>query len=151
MRPLKTFVAFLPPNWYFSGAFMFASLTTFTLFHQWTRIFGKPFHSQCLLQAAFGFRVLGDHERTAVSVYGVSANVLAIFIFITFFDLLIILTCAMLIKNPLENFKIVVMINCFSIINYTLWLVIKFALTKSSMSTVKDDISQAVKYIALLA
>ena len=77
---------------------------------------------------------------------------LAIFIFITFFDLLIILACAMLIEKPLfENFKIVVMINCFSIVNYTLYLTIKFALTKSSMSTVKDDIQQVAKYIALLA
>jgi len=79
-------------------------------------------------------------------------NVLGIFIFITFIDLLIILACAMLIEAPLfENIKIIVMINCFSIINYTLWLAIKFALTKSSMSTIKDDIQQAAKYIALLA
>jgi hypothetical protein len=79
-------------------------------------------------------------------------NVLGIFIFITFIDLLIILACAMLIENPLfENIKIIVMINCFGIINYSLWLAIKFALSKSSMSGVKDDLNQAAKYIALLA
>ena len=79
-------------------------------------------------------------------------NVLGIFIFITFFDLLIILACSMIVEADLfEYFKTLIMINCFSIINYTLYLAIKFALSKSSVSTVKDDISQAAKYVAMLA
>lgn len=79
-------------------------------------------------------------------------NVLGIFIFITFIDLLIILACSMIVEADLfEYFKILVMINCFSIINYTLYLAIKFALSKSSMSGLKDDVSQAAKYIAMLA
>lgn len=79
-------------------------------------------------------------------------NVLGIFIFITFIDLLIILACSMIVDIPVfENFKILVMISCFLIVNYTLWLSIKFALKKSSAVSIKDDINQAVKYIALLA
>jgi hypothetical protein len=78
-------------------------------------------------------------------------NVLGIFIFITIFDLLIILACSMIVQIPLfENFKIVVMITCFTIINYTLYLAIKFALTKAANSSIKDDFNQAVKYISLL-
>jgi|GEM_PF-625760 len=79
-------------------------------------------------------------------------NMLGIFIFITFIDLLIILACSMIVNIPVfENFKILVMISCFLIVNYTLWLAIKFALKKSSNVSIKDDINQAVKYIALLA
>jgi len=79
-------------------------------------------------------------------------NMLGIFIFITFIDLLIILACSMIVDIPIfENFKILVMISCFLIVNYTLWLAIKFALKKSSAVSIKDDINQAVKYIALLA
>ena len=79
-------------------------------------------------------------------------NMLGIFIFITFIDLLIILACSMLIEIPLfENFKILVMINCFGMVNYTLWLAIKFALKRSASMSIKDDLNQAVKYIALLA
>ena len=44
-------------------------------------------------------------------------NVLAIFIFITFLDLLIVLCCSMIVELPLfENIKILIMINCFSMI-----------------------------------
>ncbi|MBT4824276.1 hypothetical protein HN695_02370 [Candidatus Woesearchaeota archaeon] len=79
-------------------------------------------------------------------------NVLGIFIFISFIDLLIILACSMLIEIPVfENFKIIVMITCFGIINWTLFLAIKFALTKSSASNIGEDVSKAMKYIALLA
>lgn len=79
-------------------------------------------------------------------------HMLGIFIFVTFFDLLIILACSMLVEVPLfENFKILVMIVCFSIVNYTLFLAVKFALKRSSSSSLKDDLNQAVKYIALLA
>jgi hypothetical protein len=79
-------------------------------------------------------------------------NLLGIFIFITFIDLLIILACSKLIEVQLfENIKILVMITCFALVNYTLWLAIKFAMRKSSNVSIKDDIQQAAKYIALLA
>ncbi|HLC78258.1 MAG TPA: hypothetical protein VJH92_03980 [Candidatus Nanoarchaeia archaeon] len=78
-------------------------------------------------------------------------NMLGIFIFVAFIDLLIILGCSMLVEIPLfANFKIIVMITCFLLINYTLWLAIKFALTKSANGSMKDDLKQAAKYIALL-
>lgn len=73
-------------------------------------------------------------------------------IFITFFDLLIILGCSLLVQVALfEYFKIIVMICCFMMVNYTILLVIKFALSKSTGSDLKDDFNQAIKYIALLA
>ena len=79
-------------------------------------------------------------------------HMLGIMIFVTFFDLLIILGCSMIIQIPLfENFKILVMITCFFMINYTLWLAFKFAMKRSSNSSIKDDLNQAVKYIAMLA
>ncbi len=78
-------------------------------------------------------------------------HVLGIFIFIAFIDLLIILGCSMLLTISLfANFKIIVMITCFLLINYTLWLAIKFALKKSANGSMKDDLKQAAKYIALL-
>jgi len=76
-------------------------------------------------------------------------NILGVFLFITFINLLIILACSLLIQEQLfENLKIVVMIVCFMIVNYTLILSIKFALTKSANSSIKDDLSQTVKYLA---
>jgi len=79
-------------------------------------------------------------------------HLLGLFVFVTFFDLLIILACSMIVEIPLfANFKILVMITCFQIVNYTLWLAIKFALKKSTNTSLKDDLNQTVKYIALLA
>lgn len=77
-------------------------------------------------------------------------NLLGIFIFITFFDLLIILVCSMIVKTDLFSyFKIIITIACFMLVNYTLWLAFKFALKKSTNVSLKDDLQQAVKYIAL--
>ena len=79
-------------------------------------------------------------------------NVLGVFIFITFIDLLIILACSMIVNIPLfENFKIVVMIVAFSMINYSLWFAIKFSMKYSGASSIKDNVEQAAKYIALVA
>lgn len=78
-------------------------------------------------------------------------HALGIFIFVTFFDLLIILACSMLIDIPMfESIKILVMTACFLIVNYTLWLAIKFAI-KRSVDDVGDKFKQAVKYIAIAA
>jgi len=77
---------------------------------------------------------------------------LAIFIFVTFFDLLIIVACSYLVDIPLfENFKICVMIACFCIIIYTLWFAIKFTMRMSTNVSIKDDLNQAVKYVAMVA
>ncbi len=49
-------------------------------------------------------------------------HLLGVFIFVTFFDLLIILACSMLIEAPIfASIKILIMIACFSIVNYTDW------------------------------
>jgi hypothetical protein len=79
-------------------------------------------------------------------------NLVMVMIFITFFDLLIILVCSEIVNVAIfENMKILVMIICFQIINYTLWLAMKFAIKRSTSGSLKDDLNQAVKYIALLA
>ncbi len=79
-------------------------------------------------------------------------NLFMIMIFITFFDLLIILVCSQVVDISIfENMKILVMITCFGIVNYTLWLTMKFAIKRSTAGSLKDDLNQAVKYIALLA
>jgi hypothetical protein len=79
-------------------------------------------------------------------------NALMLFIFITFIDLLIILGSSMLVDIPLfENFEILVMCTCFGLVNYSVWLAIKFAMKMSVTTSLKDDLNQAVKYIALIA
>jgi hypothetical protein len=79
-------------------------------------------------------------------------NSLLIFIFMTFIDLLIILGCSMLIDIAIfENIEILIMIVCFGIVNYTLILTIRFAMKMSVTSSLKDDLNQAVKYMALAA
>ena len=79
-------------------------------------------------------------------------EVLFVFIFITFIDLLIILSCSLLLTIPIfTNFKIIVMINCFLLIIYTLYLAVKFALSRSVSSNLKEDISGAVKYLGMIA
>lgn len=78
-------------------------------------------------------------------------NVLAIFIFIVIIDLLIILVCSLIIEESVfSDIKIVVMIACFALVNYSLFWAIKFAITKSSMGSLKDDVKSAVKYVAMV-
>ena len=79
-------------------------------------------------------------------------NLLGLFIFITFFDMLIVLACSVLIQAELfASFKIIVMIVCFTIVSYTMVLTIKFALQNMVSSNMKDGVKQAVKYAAMLA
>jgi len=76
-------------------------------------------------------------------------HLLGVFIFVTFFDLLIILACSMLIEAPIfASIKILIMIACFSIVNYTLWKTIKLVFGKATES-VGDSINSAVKYVAM--
>ena len=78
-------------------------------------------------------------------------NLLGIFLFITTLDLIIIMACSKLLNVSLfQYFKILLMIACFMVVNYTLWLAVKFALRSSANASLKDDLAQAVKYIALL-
>jgi hypothetical protein len=78
-------------------------------------------------------------------------NMHVIMIFIAFFDLLIIWACSLLLNvEVFQNFKILVMIACFSLVNYSLWLATKFAIKRSTNTSIKDDLNQAAKYIAML-
>ena len=70
--------------------------------------------------------------------------------FVVFIDLLIILACSLIIKLPIfSNLKVLVMIICFSLINYSLWLCIKFAIKNSATASLKEDFGQAVKYLTM--
>ena len=77
-------------------------------------------------------------------------NLILIYMFITSINILTILVSATLLQITLfENMKILVMIMCFTIINYTIILAIKFTITKSS-SNIKEDIGQAIKYVSMM-
>jgi len=79
-------------------------------------------------------------------------ELLAIFIFITTLDLLIILGCSLLLTIPLfQNIKIAVMINCFLLILYSLYWAIKFSISRSAFSGIKDDINSTIQYVAMIA
>lgn len=85
--------------------------------------------------------------------YGkLTLNILGLFIFVTFLDAIIILACSLLIEIPLfANFKILVMISCFSIVNFVFFILIKHVITKSGTADAGDKVAQAVKYIAMFA
>ncbi len=76
---------------------------------------------------------------------------LCIMIFVTFFDMLIILGFSMLIDISLfANIKILVMIVCFALISCTLFSAITFALSEARTAAIKDNLAKATKYVALL-
>ena len=78
-------------------------------------------------------------------------NLLGLFIFINFLSTIIILACSMLITIPLfQNIKIVVMINCFGILNLLFILLAKHVVTKTGMTDGAEKVVQAGKYIAML-
>jgi hypothetical protein len=79
-------------------------------------------------------------------------HLLGLCIFVTFLDAIIILACSKLIAIPLfANFKIVVMITCFLLVDIVFLLLGKHAITKSGLSDGAESIGQAAKYIAMLA
>ena len=78
-------------------------------------------------------------------------NMLGLFIFINFLATIIILACSMLIEIPLfENFKILVMINCFGIINLLFILLAKHVISKTGVGEGAEKVASAAKYIAML-
>ena len=85
--------------------------------------------------------------------YGVFIlNVLGLLIFITFLDAIIILACSWLAQIALfENIKILVMICCFLIIDYLMIKLVVFVIGKSTIEAGKQQLTQAVKYIAMMA
>ena len=75
-------------------------------------------------------------------------NTLAVIMFVTFFDSLILLAGAKIVQIPLfENFKIVVMITCFSIVNFLMFYIMIFSAIKSAVKTA-DSISSPFISIA---
>jgi hypothetical protein len=63
-------------------------------------------------------------------------NFLGTCIFITFFDSLILLVCSKLIDIPIfQNFKILVMITAFAIVNFLMFYFVIFSALKSAVKT----------------
>jgi len=63
-------------------------------------------------------------------------NFLGTCIFITFFDSLILLVCSKLIEIPIfQNFKILVMITAFGIVNFLMFYFLIFSALKSAIKT----------------
>jgi len=78
-------------------------------------------------------------------------NILGMCIFVTFLDAIIILACSMLITIPLfQNFKIIVMINCFMIVDLLFIILIKHIIQKTSIDKGASNVAQAVKYIGMM-
>jgi hypothetical protein len=79
-------------------------------------------------------------------------NYLGICIFTGFFDSIIFLVCSELIQIPLfENFKIMVMINAFSMANFLMLYLLFFSIIKSAFKTassVAKPVISVVKYFA---
>ncbi|MFH1071951.1 MAG: hypothetical protein V1743_00815, partial [Nanoarchaeota archaeon] len=79
-------------------------------------------------------------------------NTLGMNIFITFLCAIVILASSLLIEIPLfENIKILVMINCFIIINLLFIILSRHIIHKSGADNGADKIAQAAKYIAMFA
>jgi hypothetical protein len=79
-------------------------------------------------------------------------NFLGMIIFVTFFDSLILLAGAKIVEIPIfENFKILVMITCFGIINLLMFYLMLFSLIKSALKTadsVTGTVAGVAKYFA---
>ena len=79
-------------------------------------------------------------------------NFLGICIFVTFFDSLILLAGSKIIEIPLfANFKIVVMITCFAIVNFLMFYLMLFSGLKSAFKageSVAGTVASVAKYFA---
>jgi len=78
-------------------------------------------------------------------------NLISLFIFIIFIDAIIMLESSMLINIAMfENFKIMVMISCFSLVNLSYIVLIWHVINKSGAVETGGKIAGAVKYIAMI-
>jgi len=78
-------------------------------------------------------------------------NLILLFIFIIFIDAIIMLGSSMLVNlSMFENFKIMVMISCFSLVNLSYIILIWHVITKSGAAEAGGKIAGAVKYVAML-
>ena len=79
-------------------------------------------------------------------------NVLGMLIFITFIDGIIFLASSWIVEIPFfANFKILVMICSFLITDYLMIKLMFLVIAKSGFETGKEQITEAVKYIAMMA
>ncbi|MBI2573570.1 hypothetical protein HYV86_06920 [Candidatus Woesearchaeota archaeon] len=78
-------------------------------------------------------------------------KVLAIFVFITLFDVFFLYGVSLLFTvGYFLVIKMLFMMSAFLVVNYTLYYAVKVALHGVGADSIKDDLNQAVKYIALL-
>jgi hypothetical protein len=79
-------------------------------------------------------------------------NILFAFMFLVFIDALVILACSMLLDIPLfANFKIVLMICSYMIMNFMMIMAVKMAIGRSTFDSGAESVTNAVKYIAMAA
>lgn len=77
-------------------------------------------------------------------------NILLMNIFITFIASLVILACSMMIDIPIfQNIKILVMINCFAILNILFFILTIHTIKKSAVGDGAEKMAEAAKYIAM--
>ncbi|MEI7719448.1 MAG: hypothetical protein WCI72_06260 [archaeon] len=88
----------------------------------------------------------------ATQEYGkVIFNSLGVYLLVPFFDGLIFLICSRMLEIPaFENFKILVMISAFSIVNFLMFYLIIFSLIKSAIKASSENI-KVIGTIAKLA
>jgi len=76
-------------------------------------------------------------------------NVLMVAIFLPFIQSLMLLCASMILQIPLfENFKILVMISAFTLLNLTMFFLIIFAIIKSAFAVLNSDVGRAAKTAA---
>ena len=79
-------------------------------------------------------------------------NLLGIYIFIAFFDGIILLVCSRVIDIPLfENIKILVMVSAFSIVNLLMFYFLIFSAIKSSIKASSGVVKTVATVAAFLA
>ena len=78
-------------------------------------------------------------------------NVLIVTIFLPFIQSLMLLCASMLLEIPIfKNFKILIMISAFTLLNLTMLFLIIFAIIKSAFAVLNSDMGRAAKTAAKL-
>ncbi|MBM3199434.1 hypothetical protein FJZ53_00760 [Candidatus Woesearchaeota archaeon] len=76
-------------------------------------------------------------------------NVLMVAIFLPFIQSLMLLCASMILQIPIfQNFKILVMISAFTLLNLTMFFLIIFAIIKSAFAVLNSDMGRAAKTAA---
>ncbi len=84
-----------------------------------------------------------------VSYGKLTLNILLIALFLPFIQSLMLLAASKVIEIPVfQNFKIVIMIATFFLLNLTMIFLIFFAIAKAAMSVIRSDIGQTASFIS---